>query len=48
MQGKTHIEEPAAGNLSPLPAVRGQGSRRDLGKSRMQLGQLEGTTELSG
>ena len=40
-QGKTQIAEPGTGDPDPLPAVRGLGSRGDVGQSGVQLSQFE-------
>ena len=41
VQGHAHIAEPRVGDRDPFPAVRGLGGGRDVGQSRVQLGQLE-------
>ena len=41
MQGQDHLAEPRVGDPDPFPVVRGLRGCRDVGQSRVQLGQLE-------
>jgi hypothetical protein len=41
LQGQAHRGEPRAGGPDPFPALRGLGGGRDVGQSRVQLGQFE-------